>query len=423
MLFKALVALSTLAGVARAVPAAVPADRRPGKGACPSPGKGVYDWPLDWDPLGFVSKARVGSPGFEYKLFVDWTWISHIVGSPKCFGQWDPKLCLHPDQVYWDPRNSSTFKNLSSVYQDRTWKPNHIFFENPLHVEYGSDLVQIGPVSSRAVLQLTDFTFNVSQAMGAAYPFTGIFGMSPVYKGDGPDYQSAFYQQWKGGSWKSGLAGFVYCYEEARKKTVCNGHDGIQTMGGIRKDLIKGEKIWWYDVKLYPDVNDLAFVYKPAMYNYWGIELDGLKIGSESQRVEPTSNKSGKAAIFDHASYGRGTPLTPNAYARLVKLTDGKPVKPKSPPNNGPQSSYSVDCSRISSFPTLKYKFAGHSREWEVTPKMYVEKMKDGSCLLNVRALASGDRFIGNFGETFAKEKYIVLDFERNRVGVADMQW
>ncbi|PHH86104.1 hypothetical protein CDD83_10709 [Cordyceps sp. RAO-2017] len=426
MLFRTLAALSTLAGVAQAVPAAVPprdADSSSvaTKDSCPSRTKGVFDWPLTWDPQGFIATASVGNPRYEYKLFVDWTWISHVVGTPKCFGQWNPSLCLAPSQPYWDPRNSTTFKNLSSVYHDRTWKPNHFFFEQPMHVEYGSDVLQIGPVSSRAVLQLTDFAFNASQ-MGFVYPFTGIFGMSPVFEGDGLDYQSAFYQQWKGGAWKTGQTGFAYCYDKS-KKEVCNGQDGLQTMGGVRDDLIKGGNIWWYDVRRYPDVNELAFVYRPGMYNYWGIELESLRIGREPQKIEPTSDKSGKGAIFDHASYGRGTPLTPNAYARLVKLTGGKPIKPKSPPNNGPQSFYSVDCARLSSFPTLRYKFSGHSREWEVTPQMYVEKLPDGTCSLNVRALASGDKFIGNFGETFAKEKYIVLDFERNRVGIADMKW
>lgn len=163
-------------------------------------------------------------------------------------------------------------------------------------------------------------------------------------------------------------------------------------MGGIRHDLINRQKIWWYDVKLYPDVNTLAFVYDPPMYNYWGVELESLKIGTELQKIEPTSNSSGKGAIFDHASYGRGTPLTPNAYARLAKITGAKPVDLKEPPNNGPQKFFSVDCSKINSFPAIKYKFSGSSREWAVTPEMYVEKMKDGSCILNVRALASGDK-------------------------------
>ncbi|KJZ78760.1 hypothetical protein HIM_02151 [Hirsutella minnesotensis 3608] len=423
MLLKTLVAFSALSGLVSAVPADPSTDvaYQSGKGDCTTKARTVYDWPVDWDSLGFVSRAIVGNPGFEYKLFVDWTWSSHIIGTPRCFGQWNPKLCLHKDQVYWDPRKSTSFRNLSTVYEERTWKPNHFFFDNPLHIEYGSDIVQVGPASSRAVLQLLDFTFNAS-AQGFAYPFTGIYGMSPVFKGDGPNFQSPYYQQWKGAAWKSGKTGFVYCYDKSQKK-VCNGHDGIQTMGGIRDDLIKQGKIWWYDIKIFPDVNEIAFQYKPGFYNYWAVELEGLTIGNETQRIEPTSDKSGKGAIFDHASFGRGTPLTPNAYARLVAATGGKPYQSKEPVNNGPQAFYSVDCSKINTFPTIKYKFAGHGRQWDVTPKMYVEQTQNGTCVLNVRAMATGDKFIGNFGETFLKEKYIVLDFERNRVGLADIKW
>ncbi|KID99906.1 eukaryotic aspartyl protease, partial [Metarhizium majus ARSEF 297] len=397
-----------------------------------NPRGGQYDLPLDWDPLGFASRIGVGSPRFDYKIFVDWTWVSNIVTTPKCYGQWNPSLCLHPQQPYWDPRNSTSFKNLTSEFADRSWRPNHFFMQDPMSIEYGSDLLHIGPVTGEAVLQLTDLQFNVSAKYGTPFPFTGIFGMSPVFRGDDGkmkpdiscqvDYQSAYYQQWKNGRWRTAHTGFVYCHEESRKP-VCNGHDGIQTMGGIRRDLIKNQKIWWYDVRLYPDVNTIDFVYNPPVYNYWGIELAGLKIGTEVQKIEPTSNSSGKGAIFDHASYGRGTPLTPNAYARLAQITGGKSVELKEPPNNGDQKFFSVDCSKLKSFPSIKYKFTGSSREWAVTPEMYVEKMKDGSCVLNVRTLASGDKFIGNFGETFAKEKYIILDFEKNRVGIADMQW
>lgn len=30
---------------------------------------------------------------------------------------------------------------------------------------------------------------------------------------------------------------------------------------------------------------------------------------------------------------------------------------------------------------------------------------------------------MGNFGETFARDKYVILDFEKNRVGLADIKW
>lgn len=155
---------------------------------------------------------------------------------------------------------------------------------------------------------------------------------------------------------------------------------------------MKNGRIWWYDNVLYPDVNELNFIYDPPVYNYWGIELESLKIGNEVQNVEPTSEKSGKGAIFDHATYGRGIPLTPNAHVRLAEITGATPAELAKPPNNGQNSFYSVDCSKISSFPEVKYQFQGHSREWIVKPEHYVAKMEDGTCVLNVRTMASGDK-------------------------------
>jgi hypothetical protein len=151
--------------------------------------------------------------------------------------------------------------------------------------------------------------------------------------------------------------------------------------------------------------------------------LDSLKIGNEKQKIEPTSDKSGKGAIFDHASYGRGTPLTPNAYLRLVTLTNAKPITLLEPPNNGNQSFYSVECAKTDTFPSLSYKFEGQDKEWVVTPKHYVEKVANGTCVLNVRTLATGDKFIGNFGETFSKDKYVIFDFENLKVGLGEMKW
>lgn len=173
---------------------------------------------------------------------------------------------------------------------------------------------------------------------------------------------------------------------------VCDGWDGIQSLGGIRRDLIKNDKIWWYKTEVFPDVNTLSFKYDPAFYNYWGIELDSLSLGDEEQKVVRTSNSSGKGAIFDHASYGRGVALTANAYDRLVELTQGTPIEMKVPVNNGDQANYAVDCSEIDSFPDISYKFKGHGKAWSVPAKHYIETQEDGSCVLNVRVLADGDK-------------------------------
>lgn len=183
----------------------------------------------------------------------------------------------------------------------------------------------------------------------------------------------------------------MYCYEES-KMAVCDGWDAIQSLGGIRRDLIKSDKIWWYKVEKFLDVNILNFKYNPAFYNYWGIELDSLSIGEELQKTTRTSNSSGKAAIFDHASYGRGVALTANAYDRLVELTQGTPIEMEVPVNNGEQATYAVDCTEVDSFPDISYKFRGNDKTWSVPPKHYVETMEDGSCVLNIRVLGDGDR-------------------------------
>lgn len=203
---------------------------------------------------------------------------------------------------------------------------------------------------------------------------------------------------------------------------MCGGNDAIQSLGGIHNELIRGGTIYWYNIREYPDVNTLDFEYKPGFFNYWATELEQLKIGNEVQSIAPTSQDSGKGAIFDHASYGRGAALTADAYQRLVSLTGGTPVTLAAPPNNGNQSFYSVDCTKTASFPTLSYTFYGSPKEWEITPQNYVENV-NGTCVLNIRVLSTGNRFIGNFGETFLMDKYITFDFENLRVGLADIQW
>lgn len=58
---------------------------------------------------------------------------------------------------------------------------------------------------------------------------------------------------------------------------------------------------------------------------------------------------------------------------------------------------------------------------WEIIPTNYVETVRVGVCVLNVRVIGEGSFAIGNFGETFAKDKYIVFDFEQLRVGLGEI--
>jgi hypothetical protein len=185
MVSDMLFAFAMLLGVSHAGPGLVP---RYSNGTTNGNAKaGRYDMPLSWGTGGFLSTIEFGTPKVQLPVFVDWTWISQFIVGPKCFGAYDPDACLFPDQKYYDPRDSSTFKDLSTKYKDRTWKPNHFFFEDPLHAEYGADSIDIGPVTSEIVVQISDMEFNAS-TYGYAFPFAGVFGLSPVYKGDGREY-------------------------------------------------------------------------------------------------------------------------------------------------------------------------------------------------------------------------------------------
>lgn len=214
------------------------------------------------------------------------------------------------------------------------------------------------------------------------------------------------------------MVGFHYCYE-GKDKAICGGHDAIQTLGGYKKERIDGKALW-YDNILFPEVNNVDFHYSPAIVNYWTLNLTSLKIGDESQAVNKTV---GSGAIFDHASYGRGAPLSLDAYERLITLSGAKPITLEKLLNNGNQSFYEVECSKKESLPPLKYQFAGHAKEWEIVASNYVDDIGNDTCVLNVRTLGYGDMVAGNFGETFAKDKYIMFDFETLKVGIADLKY
>ncbi len=233
--------------------------------------------------------------------------------------------------------------------------------------------------------------------------------------------QSPFYQAWKSNAWKKPLMAFHHCYEGSpdRRKATCDGADGRQTLGGYDRRRIRG-RISWHDVIRFPLVNVLDFIYDPPQYQYWTIALTGLSIGDEPQAINRTA---GAGAVFDHASYGRGAPLSVKAYAHLVNVTQAKPINTTDPINNGGGPFFEVDCNRTSTFPPIKYRFGGDRKAWEIPPKHYVDRASDGKCVLNVRTLGSGDMVIGNFGETFLKDKYVIMDFEKLRVGLAHLSW
>ncbi len=166
-------------------------------------------------------------------------------------------------------------------------------------------------------------------------------------------------------------------------------------------------------------MNTVDFEYDPPLYNYWALPLTKMTLGDEEQAINRTT---GAGAIFDHASYGRGAPLSENAYNRLISIAGGKPIELEDPPNNGNQSWVQIDCDKTDSLPPIKYQFGKGTKKWEIVPRNYVENFGNDVCVLNIRTLGEQDMVAGNFGETFAKDKYIVFDFEKLKVGVGSLR-
>lgn len=382
------------------------------------------DLPLTLSALGFLTPISIGTPPQPVISLLDWTWINQFTLSTLCQGNpHDTSACLAPGQAFFNQSNSPTFTNLSSLYPSRTWNPNGFFGPLPLTVQFGSDIQHVGGASALTTFMLADMQFP----QGGAFPFTGVFGLSPVFKTDNQSTQSTFYQLWKQGVYSSPVVSFLYCYNstfgnQAPARSLCQGNDAIQSLGGYHSSFIQAGSLVWYDGIIFPEVNTIDIVTVPEILNYWAVPVTKHLIGNESQAI----NRSTSGGIFDYASFGRGAPVSVNSYTRLIQLTKATPITLDASllPNNGAQQFYSVPCSNVPHLPPLKYQFGANTPEWEILPQNYVEEIAVSStetvCVLNVRTLGDGDWIIGNFGETFAKDKVILFDFEKLRVGIAN---
>lgn len=399
-ILAAIIGLTSLA-------AAAPSKCPPRKGA-------VYHWPLDWNRLGFIGNYTTGTPPQNIRAFVDITWIGNYILTTKCQGAHNISKCFLPEQSYFNETQSSTFSYLPE-FPSLNWNPNHFFFWEDLAADIAKDVVEVGGVKSDTVIQAADFAFMQE----FPFPFQAVYGLSPVFRNDNASIMSPFYQAWKQGHWKTPLVGFHYCYPGKSKKT-CQGHDAIKTLGGVDVARLKS-KIRWYDVILAPETNVLDFVYHPTMLNYWAINLTGFAIGDEQQAINKTL---GASAVFDHASYGRGAPMSENSYAKLISMAGATQVTLEDPGavNNGNQTFYEIPCSNKNKLPDIKYWFEGDKKPWIIESRNYVDEV-EGKCVLNVRTLGRGDMIIGNFGETFSRDKYIALDFANLKVGLSDVAW
>lgn len=154
-----------------------------GGDAKPMSRPGVYDVPHDRHPwAGFLFNLTIGNPPQTIPMFNDWTWVQQYTLTTKCMGDvHNTAACLHPDQPFYNQSQSKTFRNVTDRFPRRNWNPNHFFFYEDMWVEHAKEVVTVGSATSTVVFEAADFSFD-STAM--AFPFAGVYGMSPVFQGD-----------------------------------------------------------------------------------------------------------------------------------------------------------------------------------------------------------------------------------------------
>ena len=141
-----------------------------------------FDLPLTWSSFGFLGNISVGTPPQQITSFVDWTWINQYVFTTTCHGDQSKTYdCFAKEQEFFNQSRSSTYRDESTLYPSRTWNPNHFFFYDDLTVDHASDIEVVGPSSARLTIQAADFQFDLTEA---PYPFSGVYGLSPVFKED-----------------------------------------------------------------------------------------------------------------------------------------------------------------------------------------------------------------------------------------------
>ncbi|KAL7941137.1 male sterility domain-containing protein [Trichoderma barbatum] len=168
------------------------------------------------------------------------------------------------------------------------------------------DVQHVGSRSAPVTFMVADMQFP----QPGAFPFTVVFGLSPVFKTDNQSTQSTFY-------------------------------------------------------------NIIDIFTSPEILNYWALPVTQHLIGNEMQPLHKTASGTifdyasfGRGALVSVNSYARLIQFTG---ATPIMLD------PSLLPNNGAQEFYSVPCSKVPKLPSLRYQCAAGTPAWEIIPQNYVE--------------------------------------------------
>ncbi|CAO1639262.1 unnamed protein product [Sympodiomycopsis kandeliae] len=143
-------------------------------------------------------------------------------------------------------------------------------------------------------------------------------------------------------------------------------------------------------------------VYAPVRRKgYWEVSLDSVALGDEVLDLE-----DGGAAI----DTGTSLIAMPKDIAEILNKEIGA--------KQGWQGQYSVDCEKLSSLPTLNFKFDG--KDYPLSPQDYILQVQ-GSCISSFTGLDLPPRLGQLFivGDVFLRKYHTTYDLGRDAVGFA----
>lgn len=327
-------------------------------------GSGSTNVPInDFSNAQFYGQLTAGTPAQTFEVVFDTGSSNLWLPSKKC-----TNCGSHPK---YDSSSSSTYKANGKNF-------NITYGSGPVKGFLSADSVGVGSleVTGQTFAEITD-----ASGLGLAYSlgkFDGICGMAwPSISVD--HVPPVFTSMMKQSLVSKGEFG-VYL-------PSTSGSMGEMTLGGLDSSHYTG-----------------SLFYQPlSSETYWSIKLDDIQLGGSSVSTV-------KTGIID-----TGTSLLAGPTADVKAIAAKLGAKPSIlNPNE-----FTIDCSKVSSLPSINVGFGG--KQFELTGKDYVLNVENIECILGLTGLdvpaPMGPLWI--LGDVFIRKYYVAFDVDNKQVGVA----
>ncbi|XP_072399514.1 cathepsin D-like [Diabrotica undecimpunctata] len=313
--------------------------------------------------MGYSGEIGVGTPPQKFSVIFDTGSTDLFVPSSKCINDVNNKnLCNNLTQ--YDSSKSSTYHANGTGYFSEYGSGLVLGFLSEDSVEVGGIVVK-NQIFAEAIVQYGTFD-DFDSILGLAYPSLSSQRIPPVF-------QNMINQK------VLDKAVFSFYLSQA-----ANGDKGELLLGGSDPKYYKGE-----------------FTYVPVSEKgFWNVTADGISIGEQRLCTDRCN------VIVDT---GTSFILGPDVNVIYEK------IGAKAVPCNTNDTCYIIDCNtNLNDFPDLVFSFGG--KQFTMPAKTYILKEND-TCFTAFDYWKDG----WLVGDTFLRTVYTEFDFEKDRIGFAQV--